>query len=88
MFTEGVEPLAIDNGWGVGAAGVVFGDEVLGVCFAPDGFAGSGVEALDEVIAFEVAEGVGAVFGDGEAGVSEVDFSGPEELGSGGGPVV
>lgn len=88
MFAEGVEPFFIDDGRGVGSAGVVFWDEVLGVFFAPEWFTGGGVEALDEVIAFVVAEGVGAVFGDGDGGVAEVDFGGPEDFGAGGGPGV
>lgn len=88
LFAEGVEPFSFDDGRRVGSARVVFWDEVLGVGLAPQGFSCSGVEALDEVISFEVSEGVGAVFADGDAGVSEVDFGRPENLGAGGGPFV
>lgn len=88
LLAEGVERCAFDDGWGIGATGVVFRDEVLGIGFTPDGFAGGGVEALDEVIAFEITEGIGFAVTDGDTGVAEMDFGGPEEFGAGGRPFV
>lgn len=88
LLADDVEPLPLDGGWGVGAAGIVDGDEFLGVAFGPDGIACIGVEALDEVFALGVANRVGATFADGDAGVAEVDRGLPELFGAGGGPLV
>lgn len=88
LFAEGVEPLSLNDGRGVGASGVVFGDEILRVIFTPDRFSRGGIEALDEVVALEISERVGLSFADGAAGIAEVDLGGPENPGTAFRPIV
>ena len=88
LFAEDVEPLALDGRWGIGAAGIVLWNKILRVAFRPDWCPGGGVEGLDEVFSLGIADRVGALLADGDAGVAEMDGGSPKLLRPGGRPIV